>query len=207
VPSEKQIAANQHNARKSTGPRSIAGKKRASRNANVHGLSGAAFTKQVEKLARKITGRTKDQIVLEYARLAAEAELELGRVRRVRLALIERASALGSLEAPKYFPTIKKELRWLIAMGVSIANNRDVRPPMPILQDPSATMPTQEPHRGSEAVRRILPDLIKLDRYESRAVSRRDKAIRAKLLKDALINDTILSRLPVVSLNEPNINE
>ena len=182
MPSEKQIAANQHNARESTGPRSIAGKKRASRNANVHGLtnglSGAAFTKQVEKLARKITGRTKDQIVLEYARLAAEAELELGRVRRVRLALIERASALGSLEAPKYFPTIKKELRWLIAMGVPIANNRDVRPPMPILQDPSATMPTQEPHRGSEAVRRILPDLIKLDRYESRAVSRRDKAIR-----------------------------
>jgi hypothetical protein len=37
--SERQIAANRRNARKSTGPRSGAGKKRASRNAYRHGLT------------------------------------------------------------------------------------------------------------------------------------------------------------------------
>ena len=51
------------------------------------------------------------------------------------------------------------------------------RPPYPKLEDPSATMPPQEPQRASEAVRRILPDLKKLDRYERRAAARRDRAI------------------------------
>jgi hypothetical protein len=39
-------------------------------------------------------------------------------------------------------------------------------------------MPTLEPDRSCEAVRRLLPDLIKLDRYERRAAARRDRAIR-----------------------------
>ena len=61
--SERQIAANRRNARKSTGPRSGAGKKRASRNAYRHGLtscvtSSAAVAKQLDKLIRKIAGDT-----------------------------------------------------------------------------------------------------------------------------------------------------
>jgi hypothetical protein len=182
VPSEKQIAANQSNARKSTGPRSSAGMKRTSRNAHIHGvavsLSGAAFAKQVDKLAQKIAGRTSNPIVREYARVAAEAELEIGRVRRMRVALIERASALGSLEPPNHFATIRQKIRWLGARGDWIHGNRRVKPPTPIFTDPSATMPSLEPQRCAEAVRRILPDLIKLDRYESRAAARRDRAIR-----------------------------
>jgi hypothetical protein len=43
---------------------------------------------------------------------------------------------------------------------------------------PLATMPTEEPERTAEAIRRALPELAKLDRYESRAVARRDHAIR-----------------------------
>ena len=39
-------------------------------------------------------------------------------------------------------------------------------------------MPTEEPERTAEAVRRALPELAKLDRYESRAVARRDRAIK-----------------------------
>src|SRR6266853_345208 len=57
--SERQIAANRRNARKSTGPRSGAGRKRASHNAYRHGLnlnmtSTAAFAKQLDKLVRQI---------------------------------------------------------------------------------------------------------------------------------------------------------
>ena len=70
--SERQITANRRNARKSTGPRSGAGRKRASRNAYRHGLtcitSTAAFAKQLDKLARKIAGNTDDAITLERAR-------------------------------------------------------------------------------------------------------------------------------------------
>ena len=47
--------------------------KRTSRNAHIHGvavsLSGAAFAKQVDKLAQKIAGRTSNPIVREYARV------------------------------------------------------------------------------------------------------------------------------------------
>jgi hypothetical protein len=35
--------------------------------------------------------------------------------------------------------------------------------------DTSATTPSQEPYRSAEAVRRVLPELRKLNRYERRA--------------------------------------
>ena len=73
--SEGQIAANRRNARKSTGPRSGAGKKRASHNAHRHGLtssiaSTAAFAKQLDKLVREIAGDTEDAITLERPALS-----------------------------------------------------------------------------------------------------------------------------------------
>src|SRR5262245_44785240 len=104
--SERQIAANRRNARKSTGPRSSAGKLRASQNAYRHGLtlsiaSSAAFAKQVDNLARKIAGDAADAMMLERARAVAQAELDLARVRRAKIALIERVRVFGGLDAPQ----------------------------------------------------------------------------------------------------------
>jgi len=45
--------------------------------------------------------------------------------------------------------------------------------------DPLPAMPSQEPQPTAETVRHALPDLLKLYRYEARAVTRRDRAIRA----------------------------
>ena len=95
--SERQIAANRRNARKSTGPRSSAGKRRASGNAYRHGLNlsvgaSAPLAPQLEKLVRKIAGSTDDAITLERAREIAQAELDLARVRRAKVALIDRRS-------------------------------------------------------------------------------------------------------------------
>ena len=171
--SERQIAANRRNARKSTGPRSGAGRKRASRNAYRYGLTlnitSAAFAKQLDKLVREIAGDSKDAIVLERARAIAQAELDLARVRRAKLALIERASAFGELDPPQL----------TVAQLIRIANAFDrgklTIVPKPI--DALATMPSQEPDRSAEAVRRVLPELRKLERYERRAAARRDRAI------------------------------
>jgi hypothetical protein len=44
--------------------------------------------------------------------------------------------------------------------------------------DLCAAMPSQEPDRSAEAIRRALPELLKLDRYERRASGRRDQAVR-----------------------------
>jgi hypothetical protein len=38
-------------------------------------------------------------------------------------------------------------------------------------------MPPQDPDQSAEAVRRVLPDLRKLDRYERRAAVQRDRAV------------------------------
>ena len=169
--SERQIAANRRNARNSTGPRSGAGRKRASRNAYRHGLtlsisSTAAFAKQLDKLVHKIAGDTEDEIVLERARAVAHAELELARVRRAKVALIERASAFGELDPPQ-----------LTAAGCIRLLNAVLRGRHIESIDASAAMPSQEPERSAEAVRRVLPELRKLDRYERRAAAQRDRAV------------------------------
>jgi len=173
--SERQIAANRRNARKSIGPRCGAGKKRASRNAYRHGLtlsviiSTTAVAKQLDKLVRKIAGDSKDAMVLERARAIAQAELDLARVRRAKVALIERASAFGELDPPQL--TVTQLIRILNAY------DRGGRLIIPKPIDALATMPSQELDRSAEAIRRLLPELRKLERYERRAAARRDRAI------------------------------
>ena len=90
--SEKQMAANRANAQKSCGPRSIGGKKRASRNATSHGLA-ANFRKDpsavrsievLTDLLRK-TGHCEQK-----ARLLAVAEHETRSVVTVRSKLTEK---------------------------------------------------------------------------------------------------------------------
>jgi hypothetical protein len=173
--SERQIAANRRNARNSTGPHSGAGKKRASRNAHRHGLtlsvtSTAAYAKQLAKLVREIAGDSKEAIVLERARAIAQAELDLARVRRAKVALIERARTFGELEPPQVLSSATQIIRFVNALD----RGRLIVPP-PV--DSSATMPSHEPDRSAEAIRRLLPELRKLERYERRAAARRDRAI------------------------------
>jgi hypothetical protein len=173
--SERQVAANRRNARKSTGPRSGTGKNRSSRNAYRHGLtlsitSAAGFAKQLDKLVREIAGDTEDAIMLERAREIAQAELDLARVRRVKVSLIERASALAELDPSQAFSTVSQIIRFFNALDRGTFT-------FPKPHGSSATMPSQEPYRSAEAVRRVLPDLRKLERYERRAAARRDRAV------------------------------
>jgi hypothetical protein len=172
---ERQITANRRNARKSTGPRSGAGKRRASRNSYRHGLSvgvaaSAEFAKRVDALADKIAGKGADATVLELSRAAAQAEFDLAQIRRVRVALINRMLDFGEFEVPNplgKFRQIKRILN-LIDRGLPW----DLNVPAP------PELPSSEPERSAEAVRRALPELLKLDRYERRATARRDGATR-----------------------------
>ena len=179
---ERQIAANRRNSKRSTGPRSSAAKKRTSRNAYRHGLTlspiaNPAIAKRLDRLARNIAGNSKDKIILEHARAAAHAVLDLSRVRQVRVALIKSVSALGALDAPLDIGSVIKAYLYLeLALAGKAPRGRPPAIPEPV--DPLATMPTQEPGRTAEAVQRPLPELRKLYRYESRAAARRDWAIR-----------------------------
>jgi len=93
--SEQQRASNRLNAAKSSGPRSSAGRRRASGNSYRHGLAASLpsigeQTQRVEELACEIAGDTANPVVLQHARAAAQAELDLG------LLLSRRATILGS---------------------------------------------------------------------------------------------------------------
>jgi hypothetical protein len=175
--SDKQIAANRSNARKATGPRSATGKKRASQNAYRHGLSkpmsGVVFTRAVEELACRLVRDGADASTLELARGAARGMLELERAHRIEVALIERASAFGRLDAPKIFASKRDEMAWVMQqIGARLKH------PPKFAADDLPEMPTEEPQRTAEAVRRALPCLLRLKRYEARAAARRDQAIR-----------------------------
>jgi hypothetical protein len=173
---ERQLAANRRNAGRSTGPRSISGKKRVSRNAYSHGLSVsitsiAPYAKCVNDFAQKIARCSRDPVVLERARAIAEAELDLHRVRTAKLGLIQRVHAFG---APGPLPYLNK---WREIKQALKAYYQGLDLPDPI--DPASTMPKEEPDRTAEAVRRVLPDIRKLDRYEVRAAARLHRAIQA----------------------------
>jgi hypothetical protein len=109
---DRQIAANRRNACRSTGPRSRGGKKRASRNAYQHGLSLGVetFVREVERLARKIAGDSADNaLMMEHATAVAETELDVARVRRAKVALLDRLAALQEFEGSVSMAT--QELR------------------------------------------------------------------------------------------------
>jgi hypothetical protein len=89
MPSDRQIAANRKNAKKSTGPRSDAGRAASRRNARRHGLASEigtdpTFQDNIEKLARMLSLSSGMQNVDERAREAAGAELDLLRIRKIR---------------------------------------------------------------------------------------------------------------------------
>jgi hypothetical protein len=151
---ERQIAANRRNAVKSTGPRSSAGKRRARRNSYRHGLSVAAAGRpdQVERVAREIAGAGADAMVLEQARSAAQAQLDLVQIRRMRVSLIQRMAELGALDVLDRLGTSRAVK--LILKSIVRGSPCDLSVP------PAPSMPPSEPDRTAEATRRALPELL-----------------------------------------------
>ena len=97
---EKQIAANRANAKRSTGPKSARGKMVSSRNAYRHGLTcplslGADTAAKLEAIAQAVTGEGAGEEQLISAAEFARAQLELLRIRATRaemMTAIERDS-------------------------------------------------------------------------------------------------------------------
>jgi multidrug efflux pump subunit AcrA (membrane-fusion protein) len=182
--SARQISANRQNAAKSTGPRSAAGKQRSRHNAVRHGLFSVATRvsalEEIEAMARALAGEGADELALVNARLAAEADIELNRARRARLALVERVESLGSLEVSWFFPTNPREVLRLIKRETWSGRGRPPKSPEPEPEDFLASMPVPAtgPERTLEAMRRAVPELVKFPDYEKRAGARRDRAIR-----------------------------
>ena len=88
---EKQIAANRENAKRSTGPKTAAGRLRSSRNAVRHGLScplDLAMSEKADAIARLLAGKGANDEQLTSTMQVAHAQVELLQIRRVRAELM-----------------------------------------------------------------------------------------------------------------------
>jgi hypothetical protein len=87
--SDRKIESNRKNAQKSTGPRSEAGQRRSRRNALRHGLAVAigsdpSFSDDIKRLASALARGRSGRNIGEFAHQAAEAEIDLLRIRKLR---------------------------------------------------------------------------------------------------------------------------
>jgi hypothetical protein len=85
----KQIAANRANAKRSTGPKTAAGKLKSSRNAFRHGLSGPlpldlARWSEIDAIAQALTPQGAEQGQWSGAIEFAKAQVELRRIDAIR---------------------------------------------------------------------------------------------------------------------------
>jgi hypothetical protein len=195
--SSKQAAANRVNARRSTGPRSIAGKARSRVNAFKHGLAVPVsalpeFAPEIARLARTLAAD--HPAVRQAATRVAEATIDVLRVRRARVALVERLvqnrhDPNPVAPAPPMSPH-PAEITIATGEGIRTSPNgsHQVRGPTGWAQithggrgDAAAKRLEQqrtETELSAKARASTWEQLYKLDRYERRALSRRNKAIR-----------------------------
>jgi hypothetical protein len=100
--SDKQIAANRANAKRSTGPKTALGKSKSSRNALRHGLSCSlkrdALRPEIENLAQALVVDNGDEEQCLAATALACAQWELMRIRSVRARMMA-AIDLSSTDA------------------------------------------------------------------------------------------------------------
>lgn len=110
--SDRQIAANRANAKRSTGPKTAVGRFNSSRNATRHGLSGALplSAAMVDKFDTMMSAITADETGFEQGETASEfglAQIELLRIRSVRAAI------MAEIDIERLDPSELKRLRAL----------------------------------------------------------------------------------------------
>jgi hypothetical protein len=93
--SQSKIQANRRNARKSCGPRTAAGKTKASRNALRHGLAALTHRQtvpsaEIEQFARALCGNDRDPVMFAQAVKIAENETLLRAIRKQQVDAVER---------------------------------------------------------------------------------------------------------------------
>jgi hypothetical protein len=172
--SDRKINSNRANARASTGPQTAHGRARAARNALRHGLSlpvcsNPRLSEEVEALARQIAGPEASAKSLELVRRVAEAQIDLGRVRRARLQLLSQ-----SLTDPYYDSreNMRKKAKVRVLGG-------EVPDMTPAGMRKYVTSTPEGPRKLATILTQEARQLLAMDRYERRAVLRRKIAIRA----------------------------
>jgi len=173
--SARKAKANRVNARASTGPRSVQGKSISAQNARRHGLnlpviSDPVLSEDVEVLAREIAGEGSNDNSYQLARRIAEAQIDLRRIRQKRLQLLS-----GRLNKDYYESRASINRKMAVLSKLLECNAPEI--PMERL----GRFLTSTPEGISKFALIFAAEkkeLLKMDRYERRALSRRKFAIR-----------------------------
>src|SRR6478609_6103531 len=180
--SERQIAANRLNGRKSRGPRTTAGKSTAGRNALRHGLAAIGRrqpieTADLERLAKALCRNDDDPTLYKQAVVIASHELVLRAISAQQIAVVERLREKYKNESkPFQHPDVVSEieeafpphLEELLEEKGSELSAEEIRQQKGRFYDEDCIGERDE----SAAMEEAASDLLRLNRYERRAWSR-----------------------------------
>ena len=174
--SERKIRANRANAQAGTGPKTARGRSHAARNALRYALSlpvysDPVWSEEVDALARQIIGTDANPEIQELARRIAEAQIDLRRVRCARHQILSQA-----LSDPDYESEAK--LGKKSTLVIRYARRFGPSTPMPDEVMEFLQSKPEGPYKFATILADKTRQLLALDRYERRALSRRKFAIR-----------------------------
>jgi hypothetical protein len=162
--SERRLAANRKNAKRSMGPRTARGKLRVRSNAVQHGLATTALRHpalaiDIQRMAKAICAESKNRLQFDQALSIAESELMLTKVRSTRFGSLQFLSSIAPTGNDPVAASSEAQARVVI----DAAAQDEV---LGAMQD------------GPAVFQRALAEMARYSRYERRALSRRQRAIR-----------------------------
>ena len=171
--SSRQVEANRQNARKSSGPKSARGKARSARNARRYGLAVSIWrdvrlAAQAEALTHDIAGEGASEELVAVSRPIAEAQVDLMRIRQAREHLLK--SGVDNLDLSTSENIALMEILHRDWKDIPITKKLDLA-----FKRIGFGMMTKHIAQISSV---LLRRLELMDRYERRAISRRNAAAR-----------------------------
>jgi hypothetical protein len=175
--SDRKIKANRVNAQISTGPKTYHGRARSAKNAFRHGLSlpiesDQALCEEVQGLARQIAGQRASAHIEILARRVAETQIDLRRVRYARHRLVSDA-----LVNPYYESRADTRAKIRVIKQLLTPKLTDI--PLPAFIEKYLITTPEGPAKLATILSEEMKQLMAMDWYERRALSRRKFAIRA----------------------------